>query len=271
MNPSSENFISIFEQSPELLVYNFWKKKDHFLLNKDHYKRWVMFIPESGRFSFEILDQKGEAEFGDVVISPPDTDFHRQMIEPSTFHVIGFTWVDPSSFGDPNLVPRGKWKVRDTERLHSTLAYIKKTPGVYERPWRARFEHLLQDLLQLYLMETFAVAKSLRDIRDPVIERALDHFRKTAFDDTQIARYAESHGLTNVQFSRRFKRATGNTPIDFVTGLRLQKACKLLRTTNQTLASIAQECGYENGFYLSRIFLKKLKVRPSVYRNTHQV
>ncbi|MGO4275503.1 helix-turn-helix domain-containing protein, partial [Paenibacillus sp. TAF58] len=52
--------------------------------------------------------------------------------------------------------------------------------------------------------------------------------------------------------------------------LRLQRAKSLLIDTDHTIDHIAEQCGYQNGFYLSRIFTAKLKISPSVYRRTYR-
>ncbi|MCZ8523462.1 helix-turn-helix domain-containing protein [Paenibacillus mucilaginosus] len=51
----------------------------------------------------------------------------------------------------------------------------------------------------------------------------------------------------------------------------MQRARTLLLETSLTLDEIADRCGYENGFYLSRIFSRKMRVPPSVYRKIHRV
>jgi transcriptional regulator GlxA family with amidase domain len=78
-------------------------------------------------------------------------------------------------------------------------------------------------------------------------------------------------GISPVQFTRRFQAAYGQTPIDFLTSLRLQKAQALLLETELTLEQVADQCGYENGFYLSRMFSKKLNISPSAYRKSHRI
>jgi transcriptional regulator GlxA family with amidase domain len=45
----------------------------------------------------------------------------------------------------------------------------------------------------------------------------------------------------------------------------------MLLETNYPLDHIAEQCGSENGFYLSRVFSKKFEMSPSAYRSTHQM
>jgi transcriptional regulator GlxA family with amidase domain len=61
------------------------------------------------------------------------------------------------------------------------------------------------------------------------------------------------------------------TPSDFVRSLRIRKAAGLLLDTDLTLNEIAASCGYENSFYLSRVFAQSIGVSPSKYREINQV
>ncbi|MDF2721147.1 MAG: hypothetical protein K0Q59_822 [Paenibacillus sp.] len=59
------------------------------------------------------------------------------------------------------------------------------------------------------------------------------------------------------------------TPSKYLTSLRLEKAKKLLAETNWTLDQISGSCGYQNGFYLSRVFKANCLVTPNQYRKEH--
>jgi transcriptional regulator GlxA family with amidase domain len=60
-------------------------------------------------------------------------------------------------------------------------------------------------------------------------------------------------------------------PSDLVRSLRIRKAAGLLLDTELTLDQIAARCGYESGFYLSRVFSKSMNMSPSKYRELNRV
>nr|WP_237691047.1 AraC family transcriptional regulator [Paenibacillus caui] len=118
------------------------------------------------------------------------------------------------------------------------------------------------------MRRTFAAAERTAD---ELVEEAKRLLRKSAEAPFEIRQIALKLGLTPVQFTRRFAKGTGQTPLDYVTALRIGKACRLLEETDETLDSIAEQCGYESGFYLSRLFLKQKGLRPSEYRKRYRV
>jgi len=62
----------------------------------------------------------------------------------------------------------------------------------------------------------------------------------------------------------QFEQATGKTPIQFLTDLRINEAKMLLRRGVSAKAAGAQ-VGYPDPYYFSRIFYKTTGMRPSVY------
>ena len=63
-----------------------------------------------------------------------------------------------------------------------------------------------------------------------------------------------------------FKNYTGETFIEFLTHLRVDKAKELLKTTDLKTYEIASKVGYDDAHYFGMIFKKNLKITPTEYR-----
>ncbi len=64
-----------------------------------------------------------------------------------------------------------------------------------------------------------------------------------------------------------FKKYAKRAPLDFFINLKMQEACKLLRSTDLYIFEVGKELGYEDQYYFSRIFKKVVGVSPREYRN----
>ena len=70
--------------------------------------------------------------------------------------------------------------------------------------------------------------------------------------------------LSRNGFAAEFKRVVGNTPADFLTGLRIAQAQRLLRK-GRPVALVADEVGYNSQPAFSRAFIRELGVSPSAW------
>ena len=72
--------------------------------------------------------------------------------------------------------------------------------------------------------------------------------------------------LSEGYLSRCFSQKTGIGIIEFVNRLRIEEACRLLRQTDLSMYEIAENVGYSDPAYFSRIFKKVLGLSPCKYR-----
>ncbi len=73
------------------------------------------------------------------------------------------------------------------------------------------------------------------------------------------------------QLNRRLKGSTEMTVNGYIEKIKMAKACRMLRTTHQSIGDIALECGFQDMSYFSRIFRKAMNMTPSQYRNIEEV
>jgi transcriptional regulator GlxA family with amidase domain len=67
-------------------------------------------------------------------------------------------------------------------------------------------------------------------------------------------------------FKRRFKRATGMTPVAYVQQLRSDRAKALLESSDTSVDQVGWRVGYEDAAYFRRLFKRITTLRPSEYR-----
>ena len=68
------------------------------------------------------------------------------------------------------------------------------------------------------------------------------------------------------RFSRFFRRATGNTFVDFVNRVRINRACQLLMESDRYITHICYEVGFNNVANFNRRFLEIKGMTPSEFR-----
>jgi len=67
--------------------------------------------------------------------------------------------------------------------------------------------------------------------------------------------------------NRRFRQATGKTPMQYLQQIRLDNAKELLRTSNLSIAEVAFSTGFRDSSYFSAQFRKTISLSPRAYRD----
>jgi len=67
--------------------------------------------------------------------------------------------------------------------------------------------------------------------------------------------------------SKRFRKETGSSMIDYLIGIRIEKAKKLLQKTDITIQQTATSVGYDDVSYFTRIFKKVTGVSPKQFKD----
>ena len=86
-----------------------------------------------------------------------------------------------------------------------------------------------------------------------------------------VAAMAERSRLTERGFHRRFKRATGQAPADYVQTVRIEEAKQLLETTEMPIEEISVEVGYSEPSSFRSAFRKRVGISASAYRKKWRV
>jgi transcriptional regulator GlxA family with amidase domain len=81
-----------------------------------------------------------------------------------------------------------------------------------------------------------------------------------------IEDFARRYDLSERTLSRRFQRATGTTPWQYLLSLRMSEAASLLRSTNLSVTQVAAEVGITDSAHFARQFKKTNQLTPSEYR-----
>jgi AraC family transcriptional regulator len=85
-------------------------------------------------------------------------------------------------------------------------------------------------------------------------------------EPVSLAELASIAGLSVSQFSRQFKARTGLAPHRFLLGLRVDQACRLLRSDTAPIAEIAVRSGFSHQEHLTRVMRAQLGTTPGAVR-----
>lgn len=103
------------------------------------------------------------------------------------------------------------------------------------------------------------------------IDRVIDYLRENLDRQTDLKELAKVACFSEFHFHRIFGAVSGETLNQFTNRLRLEKAARLLRYSDQNLTDIALDCGFSSSATFSRSFRSGYDTSPSQFRKSGKI
>ena len=111
----------------------------------------------------------------------------------------------------------------------------------------------------------------LHAIFDPQVGAALKSMHEKVEGPWTVESLAAACGMSRSAFALRFKELVGETPLEYLTNWRMQKATALLRKGGKKLFEVAKAVGYDSDAAFSKAFKRIFGVPPREYERTARV
>lgn len=142
-----------------------------------------------------------------------------------------------------------------------------------------RFDALMQFLRILHILSTQDGARALATsayakvkIEDDSrrVLKVKNYINENYMYEIKLETLADLANMSQSAFSRFFKLHTGRTLSDYIIDTRLGYATRMLLDTQDSIANISFNCGYNNLSNFNRIFKRKKGCSPSEFRNKYR-
>ncbi|MEZ4728655.1 MAG: AraC family transcriptional regulator [Caldilineaceae bacterium] len=150
--------------------------------------------------------------------------------------------------------------------LSAELSYAPTEPG------KSLLTDRLVDVMLYYILRQWMSSHAHQDASwinaysNPELRNALLAIHADPAHPWQVEELAQKAGLSRAAFAQRFKDLLGDTPLNYVTKVRMQKAMAYLVRSEETIEQISERVGYATGFALSKAFKRITGVSPQQYR-----
>ena len=105
-----------------------------------------------------------------------------------------------------------------------------------------------------------------KQVDDALIARCQEWAAMNYSAAAPVAAMMHIAGLPERSFARRFSKATGMSPMEYVHRLRLEEAKQMLETGDEPVEAVAAEVGYQDASFFGRLFRRRVGLTPAQYR-----
>ena len=155
--------------------------------------------------------------------------------------------------------------------LHEITAALASAPGIKDPAANLFVESLFNAAAARILYNYAEVRYPLSGpprLTDYQVRAAIDYIQDHVRDSLDLNSISRVAGMSEFHFARLFKAATGATPFQFVTQVRMARAKELLRKTRLPISEIAERVGYQKPSHFSDRFRAVSGCGPDAYRKS---
>lgn len=148
-----------------------------------------------------------------------------------------------------------------------------KTILSYEDPllWDTleEYEEYLKEWMRC--LENGIAEQFLCDQNKRKIQEAVEYIRENYRKDLNMAMVSNYVSMNYSLFSIAFKNYTGINFVNYLKGIRIKEAKKLLENTNMKIQEVGKMVGYDNDKHFMKIFKSICGISPSEYRKNVEI
>jgi AraC-like DNA-binding protein len=236
----------------------------------------------SGKGKYIVNDNIYDVEAGDVIMCNPGVKHTNIIVNPKEPTVEFFAGFSDFHFKNmpPNFI-----LLKDNDYILHTSSETKQKISKHCYEMIAENEsaqvgkyfmlkaHLIQILL-LIVRETVEIETTGQKgynfesyNKSYAVKEIINYLNENYEKKISLDQIAHNMYLSPVYISKIFKEETGESPINYLIKIRLEKAIDiLLNSENGSIKSIANQVGYDDVYHFSKLFKKYYGVSPLYYK-----
>lgn len=218
-----------------------------------------------------------------IIILPDQVHSIESITEPFEYFNILFKFSMIESEREDNFIYQ-QYMVPFAKGSVSVPYIIKRDSHLYEQ----LSPHILPLIdegkeISILLIKShlYAIIDILNSIAVPIDKKSNSNYKTNEFlrqavqyindyysEKVKISEVSAFCGYSSSHFMKLFKDLTGISFSQYLVRFRLEKAARLLRSTDKSIINIATLCGFFNASYFTRAFIKQYQSTPSEYRSS---
>jgi transcriptional regulator GlxA family with amidase domain len=115
----------------------------------------------------------------------------------------------------------------------------------------------------------FAIFTGQKEHEDEPIKKAQLFMENNVGDKVSVEQLSEMFAISRRNFERRFKKATSNTPVEYLQRVKIEAAKKSLESSRENINEVMYSVGYSDSKAFRTMFKKITGLSPVSYRNKY--
>ena len=237
---------------------NWWNRRALYSMD-------LLYYIVEGHFQLKVEDTWYTLQQGDLVYIPADKKLEYQIVgdAPLVKYYMHFNvrigHVRPfREFGPENIL-----KISESKEILSDFEIV--------RQWHVEKStdcfSVYAAIMRLISHFSFHPSQAIHGDADRWLEDAVTYMAQHYSEKLRVSDLAARVGFTADYFGKKFHQRYGCSAVVWLNRLRIQKAQQLLAATDQSVADVAEQVGFSDSSYFSRLFKEAVGLYPVKFRH----
>lgn len=127
-------------------------------------------------------------------------------------------------------------------------------------------EIIIRLLQGIYTAPTTQPSSVIRqNYQDELFDRILEYVHSKLYEPLSVADICQQFSISRSTLQLLFKNTVNQSPKKYISDMKLEKSCQMLRENKYTISEISLKLGYSSIHYFSNAFNQKYHISPSEY------
>ncbi len=238
----------------------------------------------SGRGGYFVEGQTYDVEAGDIIVCNPGVH-HRNIVlnkeEPTVEFFTGFYGYHFRNMPPEAIQLRGGGHLLrlSADARREVMKHCYEMIAENEARQLGKYFMLKARLMQILLLMVREIAGEPKPRqkgcnfesynKSYAVKRIVNYLNENYEHKISLDQIAHNMYLSPVYISKIFKEETGESPINYLIKIRLEKAREILEHSEDgSIKNIATEVGYDDVYHFSKLFKKYYGISPQNYRRS---
>lgn len=262
-------------QIREILGYYYNVRNSGYNFKGEKHDYYELTFVDRGSLQTTVEDQQFTIHEKELMIYGPG-QFHTQHIcdgESCSYVTIIFSMVNtnPDAYNAENSLLLNKVFAYD-KKIYSLLKDYVQESSIQIPYINSLMVCLLQEIMIRLLQSEFITHKDEKPVsltrqhyQDELLERILTYIDNAICEPLTIAEICQKFSISRSSLQLLFKENLDQTPKKYISDLKLEKSCQLIREQKYSISEISLLLGFNSIHYFSRAFTNKYNMAPSEY------
>ncbi|MBL7546176.1 MAG: AraC family transcriptional regulator [Bdellovibrionaceae bacterium] len=141
------------------------------------------------------------------------------------------------------------------------------TEGIVQNLLDIIFAYLIRKIVEVHSHKSKTWSHA---VSNEAVKKAIELLHQDVQKNWTLDLLAKEVGLSRAGLAQKFKKHLGDTPLHYLTLIRMQKARALLSNTDSNIEKVAEAVGYGDAFSFSKVFKRITGIPPRDFRTKDQ-